>query len=247
MGVAICQPEMTKNAIDRCDVGRYQTGSKKYFASQSGEQDRHHGALLREQEIAKMPPERGIKLFVGEIPGAVHIQGRFSASLRLRRVSAALLPGVHARQRSGMVRSCPENAGHLWAQPRWGSSPPPTAARHSSGDRKAFPCLIARPCCHRCSGGDADAGYPSRKETRPAPSPTARQPWRHAFEARPTRDRRPILQNTCLQGRDEVHLACIGNYRAPYGDKTTMTEVFAPPAREITIVESVEPESAATT
>jgi CRISPR type IV-associated protein Csf3 len=38
-----------------------------------------------------------------------------------------------------------------------------------------------------------------------------------------------------LPWREEGYLPCIGNYRAPYWDKATMTEVFAPPVSPIVV------------
>jgi CRISPR type IV-associated protein Csf3 len=50
-----------------------------------------------------------------------------------------------------------------------------------------------------------------------------------------------------LPWREDGYLPCIGNFRAPYWDKTTMTEVFAPPAARISVARTGKIEEVATT
>lgn len=48
-----------------------------------------------------------------------------------------------------------------------------------------------------------------------------------------------------LPWQEEGYIPCIGNFQAPYWDKTTMTEVYAPPPRPISIVRKPEIDGAA--
>lgn len=48
-----------------------------------------------------------------------------------------------------------------------------------------------------------------------------------------------------LPWREDGYIPCLGNFQAPYWDKTTMTEVFSPPPQPLSVVRSPEIDAAA--